>query len=122
MSNSKQYSGFRRVSSICFRYLAAFTYLVLTACANNSTTLNIAKFSDNDLSQWQERVFNNNTTYTLIDDENENIKVLRAHSKQSASALYQQINVDLTKTPFLNWRWKISQTFDDIDEKNKIRR
>lgn len=107
----------RRYLKKYLRYVFVSLVILLTACTTNKSTLTIATFSDNNLSKWQERVFNNKTHYTLVDDNG--IRVLRADSKHSASALYQQIDVDLTKTPFLNWRWKITDTFDGNDEKTK---
>lgn len=66
---------------------------------------------------WQERIFNKSTIYTPMKQDGKIL--LKASSQSSASMLYQQIKVDLTKTPFLNWQWKINHTLKNIDEKTR---
>jgi hypothetical protein len=74
------------------------------------------KINFNDLSTWEERVFSKPTIYTHESDDTH----LKAVSNNSASMLYRQINIDLNKTPYLNWQWKISNTYQDIkNERSK---
>lgn len=69
------------------------------------------------LSVWQERKFVDYTRYSLITDEG--LPAIKANSQASASMLYQKMDIDLEKTPFLQWQWKVTRTFTDIDEKTK---
>ncbi len=94
--------------------------LILVACTP------IASHTPNDqtpaitlapLSLWQERVFATKTNYSLI-ESNEHA-VIHAHSDASASMLYQQKTVNLQQTPYLQWQWKVSNTFTDINEQSK---
>lgn len=71
-----------------------------------------------DMLRWQERIFKDSTTYrsVLLNDE----RVLRAEADDSASALYQTLNIDLNETPYLHWRWRIERTFgSEIDERSR---
>lgn len=87
---------------------------LLAGCA---TTKVVARFSGQDLTSWKEQVFNEPTRYELV-EEGEST-VLRATSRHSASALYQRVEVDLDKTPYLNWRWKVDDTLGELDEQIK---
>lgn len=86
--------------------------------AGCATTVQVARFSDQALSEWNEQVFNTRTRYELVGEGQ--ATVLRATSRQSASALYQRLAVDLDKTPYLNWRWKVEETLGELDEQMKV--
>ena len=96
-------------------------FLLVSAvfCAVNvhAQTLTISDFSQNDLSDWQQESFKDQTIYEITELEGES--VLRAHSAQSASILVKSMRVDLTKTPYLNWRWRIEKRLNTIDETQK---
>src|SRR5262245_20511679 len=47
------------------------------------------------------------TDYKLVEDNGK--VVLKATADQSASAIGQYISIDLTKTPIVEWRWKVSK-------------
>ena len=53
------------------------------------------------------------TDYKLVDDDGK--VVLKAAADQSASAIGQYISVDLTKTPVVEWRWKINKLIATAD-------
>lgn len=76
------------------------------------------RFSADGLSAWKEQVFNASTRYEPVKDGGST--VLRATSRQSASALYRRVEVDLDKTPYLNWRWKVEDTLGELDEQMKV--
>lgn len=77
----------------------------------------IGHFSASDLSGWEPKAFSGKTDYgfTRVDGT----VVLRADSRNSASGLVRKIRVDLRKTPFLNWRWRINQHLPVTDETAK---
>lgn len=77
----------------------------------------IGAFSKAQMNHWAEKSFVGKTEYHLIDDDSG--KVLQASTNKSASILYREIEIDLLKTPWLNWSWKISSTYGDINEKNR---
>jgi hypothetical protein len=88
--------------------------LLLTACAGVSRP---GRFSDGTLEDWRPQSFGLSTQYRLV--EQDGLQVLEARSEQSASALYQKLAVDLNKTPYLNWRWKIQHSLGEMDEQIK---
>lgn len=77
----------------------------------------ISMLTRQNFEQWKEKIFSGNTRYTWVSSQEGD--VLKAESHQSASALYYAKEIDLHKTPFLNWRWRIENVLDDLDEKTK---
>jgi hypothetical protein len=69
------------------------------------------------LEEWDEKAFQGNTVYSIISTDGK--PTLKASSQSSASMLYKKVNIDLNKTPFLNWQWKTENIFPDINEKTK---
>ena len=74
-------------------------------------------FPEPDLSLWDERSFKGHSEYELVQHDGQN--VLRATTQSAASVLYKRQMVDLTKTPYLNWSWKIDNVFSEINEQEK---
>lgn len=72
-----------------------------------------------DLSAWQEKEFSGKTSYKIVQIGQQT--VIHANSQQAASGLFQELDIDLTKTPWLHWRWKIASTntTDKRNEKSK---
>lgn len=70
-----------------------------------------------DLSNWETEEFSGKTSYELvtIDDR----QAIKAISNQSASGLVRKMKVDLTKTPYLNWSWKVDSILNDVNETQK---
>jgi len=91
--------------------------LPATGWAQSDLRVDIGLFSKNDTSGWEIREFAGTTDYsfTLVDGQ----QVLVADSRQSASAFYKKIRVDLEKTPILNWSWRKEQSIDPGNEFDK---
>jgi len=77
----------------------------------------IGHFSAGDLSQWQSKSFKGETRYQL--EPLDGTTVLKAESSASASGLFKELRIDLRKTPFLNWRWRIENRLGKINEQSK---
>lgn len=77
----------------------------------------LGEFSNGAIDGWEEKSFVDHTRYevTTIDGRT----ALRAHSKQNASGLFRELKVDLTKTPVLNWSWRVDNIFNGNDERAK---
>lgn len=58
-----------------------------------------------DISAWQTKSFSGETHYRRIADHGR--EVLRARSVGSASGLIRRIRVDLNRTPYLHWSWRV---------------
>lgn len=76
-------------------------------------------FSRGSLAEWSSRSFKGETKYELVEDANRRTVVLAAEANAAASGRYRKIRIDLTRTPFLNWSWKVTGIFPGIDERQK---
>lgn len=78
----------------------------------------VGNFSRQDLTGWEAKKFADETSYSLTLLEGE--WVVQAVSRNSASGWIKKIRVDLEKTPFLNWKWRIENrltgTFDETQK------
>lgn len=79
--------------------------------------LTIGRFSEGDLDHWQSKRFKGVTDYQLV--KLSGVEVLRAVSENSASGLFKKQRIDLRKTPYLNWRWRVETRLGGLDEQSK---
>ena len=70
-----------------------------------------------DISDWEKQEFSGETSYELVSIDNRH--VLRASSNASASGLVREIEVDLNKTPYMNWSWKVDAILNNVEETTK---
>jgi len=95
--------------------LVILVVLMVGVALANAPALDI---SENwNLQHWQRKVFANDTQYTVVDVDAQ--KVLKASTDNSASVLYKKIDIDLSATPYLNWSWRVENTFSDLDPRQK---
>jgi hypothetical protein len=87
------------------------------AAGQDHERLMIGHFSVGSLAQWQSKSFKGQTEYRLVDLEG--AKALKATSHGSASGLFKERRIDLRKTPFMNWSWRIENRLGHIDEQEK---
>ncbi len=92
-------------------------FLSLMQSAYAQEAIIVADFSKNSLSSWNEKEFSKKTLYTLKKLPEHSI--LNASSQQSASGLFKEIHIDLKKTPYVNWSWKIDNQLKGINERSK---
>jgi len=98
--------------------VAAWMFMLLwLGVAPAGSRVEVGRFSQGDLDGWDERSFEGNTDYRLV--ELDGTTVLQAHSRASASGLYREISVDLTQTPVLNWSWRTDALLQDNDERRR---
>ncbi len=83
--------------------------------------LYVGKFSDGTLDGWESKTFDGKTVYTFITDptSEKKRKILKASSHNTASGLFQELRIDLKKTPWIHWSWKTEQLFSNTDENKK---
>jgi hypothetical protein len=77
--------------------------------------VDIARFSQGNLSGWQTKAFAGETRYFLENSDGQ--LALRADSSAAASGRYREVSVDLNKTPILNWTWKVDGVLTGNDER-----
>lgn len=74
-------------------------------------------FALKPLSAWSEKSFAGNTLYQVLEQDGDT--VLKAQSKASASGLFLEKTIDLEKTPYLNWSWRVENTLKNVNEQTK---
>lgn len=71
------------------------------------TRITIADFENQGLQGWSDKIFKGLTQYKLIQLEHH--KVLMALSRNSASGKVKKQRIDLKKTPYLHWNWRLDK-------------
>ena len=79
--------------------------------------LMIGQFSAGDRQDWQTKSFKGETRYSI--DDRSGQRALFADSQGTASGLYREIRVDLNRTPWLNWSWRVDKVLNGVDERSK---
>jgi hypothetical protein len=102
-----------------------FTILIILSVLFNSAAYSdsdiklerLVNFTNIDLKAFEDVSFKDNTNYqvVLLDAR----KVLRAESKASASGLLLKKTIDISKTPYLNWRWRLEKGLSELPETTK---
>ena len=64
---------------------------------------------------WKEKEFAGRTAYTPLPEAG----LLMAESRGAASGLFHEKTVDLRRTPWLNWSWKVENVLSGVDERAK---
>ncbi|MFH2092193.1 MAG: DUF3047 domain-containing protein, partial [Pseudomonadota bacterium] len=93
-----------------FLLMALVFFAVLPFVDADSPILWVGQFSQSNLDQWESKVFEGQTQYSIAEIEGK--KVLKAVSTNSASGLIKKIRVDLKQYPYLNWSWRIENQID----------
>lgn len=99
------------------KMLAILALAVSTATVVADETFMVGRFSAGDLKDWKPKRFQGETRYSS--DERSGRRALFADSRGAASGLYREIRVDLTRTPWLNWSWRVDRVLDGVDERAK---
>lgn len=87
------------------------------AIAQQAPDVPVARFSAGELQGWESRVFKGETRYRIIPDGA--TRVLAASANGGASGRFRKIRIDLTRTPFINFSWKVSGVYKGINEATK---
>lgn len=69
------------------------------------------------ISEWDQKVLADKTKYDVVSIDGK--PYLKATSKASASGLIRHIDIDLKKTPYLKWTWRVENILTDVDETQK---
>ncbi len=77
----------------------------------------VATFSRGELAPWESQVFQGRTDYRLVEEQGR--RFLRAHARASASGLLRRIRVDLDRTPWLHWSWRVHRLPPVDDERRR---
>lgn len=99
------------------RFVLCLLLSLAAALAAEALRIPVGEFSLGRLAGWEGKAFQGETRYGL--SELEGRKVLRAESRGTASGLVRRITVDLAKTPYLHWSWRVENTLGKLDERSK---
>jgi hypothetical protein len=105
------FSIFRRPVAILVLSMAA------SKIALAEGPVKLGDFSSGSLLGWETQAFKGQTQYRLVEDDG--VKVLKAESAAGASGLFRKQKIDLTRTPFLSWRWRVENGLGKLNEQSK---
>jgi len=91
--------------------------LIMLSPVVAAETLPVGLFSKGDLQGWEGKSFVDDTRYEIVDTPRG--KALRATARASASGLFKKVRIDLTRTPWLHWSWRVEQALRGNDERSK---
>ncbi len=97
--------------------LWTFLLFFLTLSVSSGETIEAGRFSKGDLEGWEVKKYEGKTEYSVVDIDNK--KALRSKSSSAASGLIRKMKVNLEKTPFINWSWRIENVLEGVDERTK---
>ena len=102
--------------------LRRFLLCVLFICsavsvANSTGIIKISAFATEKMRGWKNKAFKGNTQYQIVRMDGKT--VLQAKSETSASGLFKEQRIDLRKTPYLNWTWRIENRLAQMNEQKK---
>jgi len=94
--------------------------LFLTMSTSIANEIKVFDFTEKELSELEVRKVrgaDNNTLYTVGNNDNGNF--LKSVADNAASGLGKEVKIDLNKTPFINITWKIEKDLSGIKENTK---
>lgn len=107
----------RRRPEAMKKHFLVLAILCATVAMADRPSVPVGRFSAGDLQGWESKSFAGKTEYTLV--ETNGRRALRAVSRATASGIYREIAVDLKRTPFLNWSWKVNNVLEGVNERSK---
>lgn len=99
------------------RFLAAIIFGLSATAFATADRVDIGRFSNASLEGWERKSFVGETSYTFSQENGRS--VLQANSSGSASGMGRKVRIDLTKTPYVNWSWKVDRRLPRLDETTK---
>jgi len=115
------FKGDKRATPTSLYSLISVVLLLLLssfAKAENPDQNGEIRFSPMLMMQWPTKEFEGITDYQLAKDAGS--PAIKANSKGAASGLFYETEIDLNKTPYLSWRWKVTRLPDLDNERIKI--
>ena len=95
--------------------VVCFTLLIIAAPFATTQTIKVLTLPN--ISEWNIEKFSGETSYEIVNIDNK--QAIKAIADKSASGLVRKMKVDLSKTPYMNWTWKIDSVLSDVDETQK---
>ena len=103
-----------------FVSLLLFSSFVISADGENIVLGDFSNQSKSISPSWNTLTFGSideHTSYTLVNDQN--VKVVKAESNESASGLTKIVQFNPKEYPYLSWRWKVNKAISGTDVTSK---
>ena len=94
--------------------LSTCVLLMSGAAMADGARINLGEFSKGSMQGWEGKSFVGQTQYQI--EQQGDKKVLKANSTKTASIMGRRARIDLSKTPFLNWSWKVDKALPPLME------
>lgn len=115
----------KTITSICFCIVLTTSVLVFwtipATCGDakkvKEDRLVIGQFSRGKTEGWEKKIFDGETRYQRVELEGKT--VLKGEANSSASGLFKTQRIDLARTPFLNWSWRVDKSHPPLNERTK---
>lgn len=112
---------FSKILSMSFlTAVCVFAVYSITSAQNN--VLIVALFSslkEKTLpSEWELKEWKGRADIEIVADDSGQ-DVLHLKSKETSTALYKKIDVDIKETPYINWKWKVTNIPTGADVRKK---
>ncbi len=90
---------------------------LMPAALSAEETSRVPILNPASLDQWEAKSFQGETLYTITGLDGR--EVLKAQSNNAASGMVRKIKVDLNKTPYLHWSWRVDNILQSIKEQTR---
>lgn len=97
---------------------ATVAIMVLTLPVLLHADNNARIFTPADIIEWERHSFTGETRYRLTEIDGQ-AAVHALCTEASASGLFYEQDIDLERTPIIEWRWRVERTFSGIDEQSR---
>lgn len=81
--------------------------------------ITVARFSAGELHGWRETAFVGKTVYRFASPDDSGSLALKAEARASASGYCRDIEIDLRRTPLVDWSWRLDEGPAGLDERKK---
>lgn len=98
------------------KHLAVFTLLFALMTTPLAAT-RLSVLSDGNLAGWESKSFSGETAYST--SEHDGQRCVQAVAQGTASGMFREMEVDLAKTPYLNWHWRVDNIYNNDGEQSK---
>lgn len=86
--------------------LPAVVALTALPAAFADESADAVEFTPVEIADWPEREFAGDVTYRLVEGDR---PAVEAVATDGATALYREIEIDVSETPWLEWSWRVEE-------------
>ena len=95
--------------------LLSVSFLFFTIASTE--TINVFNFTEEEFKTLKVKKVKGKTTWSLNSNENGNF--IKAVAEGTGSGLGKEVQIDMSKTPFINITWKVEKNLPGINENSK---